>query len=680
MRFGNNKLKGAFKSFFVIDIIVTVALALATIGIYFISVLSGIIMSAVLLISVITIFIVYIVQKTSINDSLLAFASGYAQLQKQMLDSLLVPYGILDEQGRLIWADSELTSIVGEDALHKEIGSYFEELSEFYNKRIVDSLDFDSKLDDRDYHLIVQKICMDNVDPVITENVLNGDENIYVLYAFDDTELKTCKQELIDEKFVAGLIYIDNYDEALESIDEVRRSLLIALVERKISKYVAQGNGILKKLEKDKFLVVFRYKFLEQLRNDKFTVLEDVKSVNIGNEMSVTISIGIGAMNGSYEANYEMARTAIDLALGRGGDQAVIKEGKTVTYFGGKTNSIEKNTRVRARVKAHALRELLEGADNVLIMGHKISDVDALGAAAGIFAAARIFDKKANIVLNEITTSLKPVVDMYNNSAEYDKDLFVKSEDALTMVSQNTLLVIVDVNRRDYTECPELIGKCKNVVVIDHHRLGSDPVENATLSYIEPYASSASEMVAEILQYINDKIKIKPVEADTLYAGILIDTNNFTTKAGARTFEAAAFIRRSGADIVRVRKILRSDMSEYKAKAETVRRAEVLHDCYALSVCPSAGLHSPTVVGAQAANDLLDISGMKASFVLTFHNNEIYISARSIDDVNVQVVMERLGGGGHMSIAGAQLKDMDLEQAYELVKKTIEDMIKEGIL
>ena len=225
MRFGNNKLKGAFKSFFVINIIATVALALATIGIYFISVLSGIIMSAVLLISVITIFIVYIVQKTSINDSLLAFASGYAQLQKQMLDSLLVPYGILDEQGRLIWADSELTSIVGEDALHKEIGSYFEELSEFYNKRIVDSLDFDTKLDDRDYHLIVQKICMDDVDPAITENVLNGDENIYVLYAFDDTELKTCKQELIDEKFVAGLIYIDNYDEALESIDEVRRSL-----------------------------------------------------------------------------------------------------------------------------------------------------------------------------------------------------------------------------------------------------------------------------------------------------------------------------------------------------------------------------------------------------------------------------------------------------------------------
>lgn len=302
-------------------------------------------------------------------------------------------------------------------------------------------------------------------------------------------------------------------------------------------------------------------------------------------------------------------------------------------------------------------------------MGHKISDVDAVGAAVGIYAAARVFDKKANIVLNDVTTSLRPIVDLYKNSADYDKDFFVTSDEALTKVTANTLLVIVDVNRKSYTECPELIGKCKTTVVFDHHRQGSEPVESATLSYIEPYASSACEMVAEILQYICDNIRIKSIEADTIYAGIVIDTNNFTNKAGARTFEAAAFVRRCGADIVRVRKLLRSDMTEYKAKAEAVRHSEVYRDSFAISICPSAGLQSPTIVGAQAANELLNISGIKASFVLTYYNNEIYISARSIDEVNVQLIMEKLGGGGHMTIAGAQLKDTDMEQAIELIKK-----------
>ncbi len=484
---------------------------------------------------------------------------------------------------------------------------------------------------------------------------------------------------LLKQRFVAALIYIDNYDEALESIDEVRRSLLIALVDRKINKYITAGEGIVRKLEKDKYFVVMRYKFLEKLKEERFAILEEVKSVNIGNDMAVTLSIGIGAMNGSFLKNYEMARAAIDLALGRGGDQTVVRDGNKVTYYGGKSNSLEKNTRVRARVKAHALRELLEGTDNVIIMGHKISDVDAVGAAVGIYTAARIFSKKAHIVLNDLTTSLLPIIDLYKNSQEYSPDLFVKSEEALAKVGSNTLLVVVDVNRANYTECPELIGKCRQTVVIDHHRQADDQIENATLSYVEPYASSACEMVAEILQYICDNIRIKSIEADTLYAGIVIDTNNFTNKAGARTFEAAAFLRRNGADIVRVRKLLRGDMNEYKAKAETVRHAEV-YKHYALSVCPSSGLQSPTIVGAQAANELLNITGIKASIVFTYYNDTIYLSARSIDEVNVQLIMERLGGGGHMTIAGAQLKDMSLEDAITLVKKTIDTMEAEGAI
>lgn len=675
------KIKGPFRIYLSWPVYGVVFFAVVNLVMYFFDLRAAVIFSGALLIYLLSLIIFILTKRSFFTKNIIEFASGYAQMQKRMMDDLMVPYGLLDENGKIIWLNNAFAGIVTKEDYHKNIKSIFPE---------VDVIDFDNMgerinevalvFGGRDYKLVIETIDMSGISMDAGMVVADENSRLYAIYLFDETEINECRKELHDERCVVGLIYIDNYDEALESIDEVRRSLLIALVDRKINKYISGGNGIVKKLEKDKYLVVFRYRFLEQLREDRFSVLEEVKSVNIGNEMAVTLSIGVGAMNGTYTRNYDMARAAIDLALGRGGDQAVVREGNKVTYYGGKTNSIEKSTRVKARVKAHALRELLEATDNVLIMGHKISDVDAVGAAIGIYAAARAFDKKANIVLNEVTTSLRPIVELYKNSSDYDKDLFVTSEEALTKVTANTLLVVVDVNRKSYTECPELIGKCKTTVVFDHHRQGSEPIENATLSYIEPYASSTCEMVAEILQYICDNVKIKPIEADTIYAGIVIDTNSFSNKAGARTFEAAAFIRRNGADVIRVRKLLRSDMTEYKAKAEAVRHAEVYRDSFALSVCPSAGLQSPTIVGAQAANELLNISGIKASIVFTIYNNEIYISARSIDEVNVQLIMERLGGGGHMTIAGAQLKDMDIDEAIKLVKSTLDDMIQEGAI
>ncbi len=675
------KIKGPFRIYLSWPVYGVVFFAVVNLVMYFFDLRAAVIFSGALLIYLLSLIIFILTKRSFFTKNIIEFASGYAQMQKRMMDDLMVPYGLLDENGKIIWLNNAFAGIVTKEDYHKNIKSIFPE---------VDVIDFDNMgerinevalvFGGRDYKLVIETIDMSGISMDAGMVVADENSRLYAIYLFDETEINECRKELHDERCVVGLIYIDNYDEALESIDEVRRSLLIALVDRKINKYISGGNGIVKKLEKDKYLVVFRYRFLEQLREDRFSVLEEVKSVNIGNEMAVTLSIGIGAMNGTYTRNYDRARAAIDLALGRGGDQAVVREGNKVTYYGGKTNSIEKSTRVKARVKAHALRELLEATDNVLIMGHKISDVDAVGGAIGIYAAARAFDKKANIVLNEVTTSLRPIVELYKNSSDYDKDLFVTSEEALTKVTANTLLVVVDVNRKSYTECPELIGKCKTTVVFDHHRQGSEPIENATLSYIEPYASSTCEMVAEILQYICDNVKIKPIEADTIYAGIVIDTNSFSNKAGARTFEAAAFIRRNGADVIRVRKLLRSDMTEYKAKAEAVRHAEVYRDSFALSVCPSAGLQSPTIVGAQAANELLNISGIKASIVFTIYNNEIYISARSIDEVNVQLIMERLGGGGHMTIAGAQLKDMDIDEAIKLVKSTLDDMIQEGAI
>lgn len=674
------KLKGPFRTLMHWPIYSAIFVAFVDIGAFFINVRAGLFVLVALLLYVIMLVIFYITKQTTITKSMVDFASGYAQMQKRLLADFSVPYGLVDESGKIIWTNKSLEEIIGKENLHKNVGSVFMKVAMPEKVVYGTSSETSVSYNDRDYRVVLEPINLEDINAETSLIIAGSDSAIYAMYLFDETEINACRKELRDERIVTALIYIDNYDEALESIDEVRRSLLIALVDRKINKYITAGNGIVKKLEKDKYLVIIRYKFLEQLREDRFSILEEVKGVNIGNEMSITISIGVGAMNTTYEKNYEMARAAIDLALGRGGDQAVVREGNKVTYYGGKTNSIEKNTRVKARVKAHALRELLESTDNVLIMGHKISDVDAVGAAVGIFAAARVFAKKANIVLNDITTSLQPFIDLYKNSADHDKDLFVTSEEALAKVTANTLLVVVDVNKKSYTECPDLISKCKNVVVLDHHRQGSEPIENATLSYIEPYASSACEMVAEILQYIGENIRIKAIEADTIYAGMVIDTNNFTNKAGARTFEAAAFVRRNGADIIRVRKLLRSDMAEYKAKAEAVRHMEIYKDCYAISFCPSAGLHSPTIVGAQAANELLNVAGIKASFVITYYNNEIYISARSIDEVNVQIIMERLGGGGHMTIAGAQLKEVNPDEAKIILQRTIDKMIQEGAI
>lgn len=660
-------------------IIAGIVFAVMNIMVYFISVRAGIVVSIAVLAYFVWLLFMILNKHVAISKALMDFASGYAQMQKKLLDEFKVPYGLLDNQGKILWLNNSLGAIVGKDNYRKNISTVIPELSKIQIEPGKNLQECNVAIGNRIYKVFTEKIDMSDSPVDVNILIAGASSDLYAIYFIDETEITACRKELHDERFVAALIYIDNYDEALESIDEVRRSLLIALVDRKINKYITAGEGIVRKLEKDKYFVVMRYKFLEKLKEERFAILEEVKSVNIGNDMAVTLSIGIGAMNGSFLKNYEMARAAIDLALGRGGDQTVVRDGNKVTYYGGKSNSLEKNTRVRARVKAHALRELLEGTDNVIIMGHKISDVDAVGAAVGIYTAARIFSKKAHIVLNDLTTSLLPIIDLYKNSQEYSPDLFVKSEEALAKVGSNTLLVVVDVNRANYTECPELIGKCRQTVVIDHHRQADDQIENATLSYVEPYASSACEMVAEILQYICDNIKIKSIEADTLYAGIVIDTNNFTNKAGARTFEAAAFLRRNGADIVRVRKLLRGDMNEYKAKAETVRHAEV-YKHYALSVCPSSGLQSPTIVGAQAANELLNITGIKASIVFTYYNDTIYLSARSIDEVNVQLIMERLGGGGHMTIAGAQLKDMSLEDAITLVKKTIDTMETEGAI
>ena len=654
------KLKGHMKAFMRWPLILSALLIVLNILVYCVSVKAGLVVSAGVLIYVGIAVVVLRCHRPFIVNELIAFANQYDSLEKRILEELALPYAIMYMNGRMIWSNKVFAELTGKDQFYKKnISTIFPDVTAdklpVADKKEISEIS--TQFGEKIYRVSMQRVELGEI-VAGSETLENTDKNVSLIamYMYDDTELKEYIKKNEDNKLVVALAYLDNYEEALESVEDVRRSLLIALIDRKITKYFSNFDGLVKKLEKDKYFLIMRQSSLDTLKEQRFHILDEVKTVNIGNEMAITLSIGVGLNAATYIQNYEYSRIAIEMALGRGGDQVVIKNGNNITYYGGKTQQMEKATRVKARVKAQALKEFMSTKDRVVVMGHKITDVDALGAGIGIYRAGKTLGKPVHIVVNDPTKSIRPLIAEYTNNSEYEPSMFVDSAQAKDLIDNNTVVVVVDTNRPSYTECEELLYMTKTVVVLDHHRRGSEVIENAVLSYVEPYASSACEMVAEILQYFSDDLRIRNIEADCLYAGIVIDTNNFTTRAGVRTFEAAAFLRRSGADVTRVRKLLRDDLKSYQARADAVRTAHIYRNCFAISTCPSENLDSPTVVGAQAANELLNIAGVKASFVLTQYNNEIYISARAIDEINVQVMMEKMGGGGHMNIAGAQVK------------------------
>ncbi len=672
------KLKGRLNTYMRWPIFLSVLLLVTTVLMYFLDYRGGLVMTACLVLYIAAASAIYIYLKPSIVDELVNFAIDFAQVQRSLIHDLEIPYAVLDETGKLLWANTSMKGILGEYIDMKNISTLLPEIKPEILPEKEEKSYAHVRYKDKYYKAEIMKVCIDDfaMDNQVVE--MHPDAyHLFAFYLFDETEIQQTRKEIQNQKLMCGIIFVDNYEEALNSTEEVRRSLLAALVERKITKYMQTYDAIVNKMEKDKYMFVMRQQYLPVLQSSKFSLLDEVREINIGNEMSVTLCIGLGVNACSYGQAQDWARHAIDLALGRGGDQAVVKDKDKISYYGGKTKQVEKSTRVRARVKAHALRQVIEGKDQVVIMGHKIGDVDSLGSAIGVYRAARTLNKKAHIVINEITTSVRPIINHFLDNPDYDSDMFVTSEVARGIVNMNTAIVVVDVNTSDRTEGPELLNLTKTIVVIDHHRQSGNSIENPVLSYIEPYASSACEMVAEILQYITDSVKLRPEEADAMYAGLMIDTNNFQSKTGMRTFEAAAFLKKSGADITRVRLKLRDDMKTYKARAEGVKSA-VVEGSYAYAVCPSEGLESPTVVGAQVANELLNITGIDASFVFTVVKGTIFVSARSFEGMNVQLVMERLGGGGHSTIAGAQLKDMTVEEAIAKVKSVVKSMKMEG--
>ena len=673
------KLKGKLKGYTQTPLVLTALFGAMDVWMYVLNIKAGVLGSVFVGIYFFVMLFVYWRNKPILMNELIDFATQYGTVQKRLLNEFEVPYAVMDATGKLLWMNRQFEALSEKNkGYHKSITTIFPQITrELMEKE--DELELVVEREECVYRASVHKIHFTDIlhessSIELTEKV----QYLQVIYLFDETQLTRYRIENQEMQMVPALVYIDNYDEVLDTVEEVKKSLLVALVDRKVTKFFASIDGLVKKTENDKYFVVFQHKYLEKMEEEKFSLLEDVKSIKVGNEMSVTLSMGIGYVGNDYTKNYEYSRMAIDLALGRGGDQVVVKTRDKISYFGGSNRQVDKSTRVKARVKALALREIMITRDKFFVMGHKIADIDSFGAAIGIYCAARQLGKKAQIVIDEVNTTLRPLKECFTPENGYPDDMFIPSQLALDEIDSHTALIVVDTNRPSYTECPNLLNRAKAIVVFDHHRQCEDVVKNAVLSYTEPYASSTCEMIAEVLQYFDEDIKLSTQEADAIYAGILIDTNNFVSKTGVRTFEAAAYLRRCGAEVTRVRKMLRNDMDAYKARAEAVRHAEVFHNMFAISVCPADNIESPTVACAQAANELLNIIGIKASFVRTEYHDRIYISARSIDEINVQLVMERLGGGGHMNSAGAQLTGCTLEDAKRTIENTLDEMIREG--
>ena len=676
------KLKGRLRSYMQWPMYMLLFFAIMNIWVFTADKNAGIIMLAGVAIYGVAVVLLYLKSKNTILEDMVNFADQYGMLQNEMMKELNVPYVVLQDDGKILWANSEFKGLIGvRKGKDTYLSKYIPELNRGIFPKEEDTVtSMEVSYNERDFRVEMRCISLKGFNEA--ENILKlppERAHILAIQFYETTEINEYIRQLDEQRLVAGLLYIDNYEEVMQSVEEVRQSLLAALIERKITQTIMNRNGIVKKLEKDKFIVVLSKVEFEQIIKEKFPLLEVVKGINVGNKVPATLSMGFGLSKDTYATGYNYARVAIDLALARGGDQVAVKSVDGITYYGGKSEKMSKNTRVKARVKAEALREFMEHKERVIVMGHKIPDVDCFGAAIGIACAAKSMDKKVHIVINDLSASLRPVYEAFKNSDCCSDDLFINSREAEELAAEDdSMVVVVDTNKPRMTECENLLKLSKLTVVLDHHRQSEDVIENATLSYIEPYASSACEMVAEVLQYFSDDLELDNMEANCLYAGIIIDTNNFMTRAGVRTFEAAAYLRRCGADITYVRKVLRDDIDAYRAKSAILSSTEIYHKMYAIASGDNLRVESPTIVGAQAANELLNIDGVKGSFVLTVFNGKIYVSARAIDEVNVQIIMERLGGGGHINAAGAQINHTDLDKAIDTLKELIDVMIEEG--
>lgn len=580
-------------------------------------------------------------------------------------DSMLnipMPLTVLDLTGNIVWHNEVFAEITGGNHFENHISTVVPDIEILKILENRHDINFNIKYNEKDYQ--------------ITGNVVefNNDDNKFyslVLYWTDRTREVKYVKKYNDSRVLNSIVLIDNYEDITKGLTQQSVSKLSSSLDQLISNWASENKGTYRKLEKDRYYILFENRNICNIIDNKFEILSEMKKIESENSMQATMSIGIGDAD-TVQKSEEYAKIALDMALGRGGDQAVIKNEEGFRFFGGNSESTGRNTKVKSRVVAHALRELIENSSTVFITGHKNCDADSLGASVAVCKMAALYGKKAHIIVGDLLGVTKKLVDELKIEEAY-RDVFISEQTALQMELDGALLVVVDTHNPEYVEASRLINEIEDIVLIDHHRRGQNSIEKPVLSYQEPYASSTCEMVTEIFQYIKDGAKLSPKEAQAVYAGMVLDTKNFSMKTGVRTFEAASFLRRMGVDTVNVKRIFQNDMSMYVKRARIVSNAENYLGKIAISYWDDVE-DSANVIASQAADEMLNITDIKASFVLCRAEDSIVISGRSLGEYNVQLVLEKIGGGGHMTIAGAQLRDKTMVEALDILKHAIDEL------
>lgn len=594
-----------------------------------------------------------------------SFSSNLDNATRSTLIKLPFPLIIISESGNILWHNQSISDIVGENILGSNISEVISEdiVSKILSKK-VESYEY-IKLKDRYY----------NIHTSLIRTYENKNEEIMLIYFYDVTDKYKLKEEIEGLQWSVFLLEVDNLDEVVKSTPEDKKPLLIAQIERYMNSYAQGLSAMFKKYAMGKYVLVVQNQKLKNEAKKKFEILDEIREIDMGNTLAVTLSIGIGSGGDTPIDNYKYASMAKELALGRGGDQIVIKNREQLSFYGGNTKEVEKRTKVRARVIGQSLVDLVMESSNVFIMGHVNPDIDCIGGGIGLYSVLRNINDKCHIVLDNGNRSVTYIMERLKAYEEYD-NAFIKSANAIEMIDEKSLLILDDVNSRSYVLNEKLLDKAKKIVIVDHHRRSVNYIENAIISYVEPYASSTSELVTEMIQYMDEDYNIKPVEAEALLAGICVDTKNFYFKTGVRTFEAAAYLRKNGADTIDVKKLFSSDLESYIKKSQIIESAKIVYDKVAIAICPKD--IQDNILAAQAADELLNITGIQASFVLVKIKSEVLISARSFGDVNVQIILEALGGGGHITMAGAKIKSSSIEDVLIELNQAIDKYLREG--
>jgi c-di-AMP phosphodiesterase-like protein len=605
-----------------------------------------------------------------VNKYIELLSEDFETAAKHAIFNMPFPLVIIDERGGITWYNTPfLDMIIEEDILNERIydlvpGINMEELlkgGENKPRRI----DYDNKS-----YLVYPNY-------VDSRKTTSGNNRLIMLYWVEYSAYFELEKRYKDEQAIVSLIYIDNFDDVKNNTPDIHRPLLIAEIDKRINEYFMQYGGLVRKYENDKYLVLLNHKGLEHIQEKKFDILDEIRDLNIGNTMPITLSIGVSATSEDLIQSHDNAKSAIEIALGRGGDQAVLNKEGAYEFYGGKTKALEKRNKVRARVIGHALRRLVDESDNVFVMGHKNPDMDSIGSSIGVLRGVKNRGKMGYIILNGENPSITNICAKMKEEQPEIKDLIISSEEAKNLINENSLMILVDNHKPSFTEAPELLDLITKVVIIDHHRRGAEFVKDPVLTYLEPYASSTSELVTEILSYMSDDINLTKFEAEALLSGITVDTNNFSYQTGVRTFEAASILKRAGADTIAVRQLFRDDHDTFVYKAEVIRSSKIIFDNIAIGRLEE-DIANGLLIAAQSSNELLDIKGVKASFVLTYSNDRVHISGRSLGDISVQLILEALGGGGHFNVAGAQIMGVSMDKAEEMLIEEIRKYLKEG--